>query len=175
MNLQDFIKKHNWRAIDYDGVWGAQCVDLVRQYIKEVLNTVQPPAVGDKGAAHLWDNYLPQHYDRFVNTLWAIPQPGDIVIWNRNAGGGHGHVAIIESANLMSFRAFSQNDPMGSYSHLKTYYYKNVIGWLRVKKTAPPPPPPMTDDIRINNIRTVINDPGTATDKIKKIKQIVND
>ena len=175
MTLQDFIKKYNWRAIDYDGVWGAQCVDLVRQYIKEVLNAVQPPAVGDKGAAHLWDNYLPQHYDRFVNTLWAIPQPGDIVIWNRNTGGGHGHVAIIESASLMSFRAFSQNDPMGSYSHLRTYYYKNVIGWLRAKKTTPPPPPENPDDVKFNKIMALRDVPGSNTEKLQKIEKIIHE
>jgi hypothetical protein len=30
MLLEDFVKKYNKKKVDFDGVYGAQCVDLFR-------------------------------------------------------------------------------------------------------------------------------------------------
>lgn len=43
---EQFIKAHNGKAADYDGVAGAQCVDLTKFYLKEVFG-IEPGAWGD--------------------------------------------------------------------------------------------------------------------------------
>ncbi len=37
MTLDEFVKKYLGKKVDYDGQYGAQCVDLFRQYCKDVL------------------------------------------------------------------------------------------------------------------------------------------
>ena len=37
MELSDFVRKYDGCKVDFDGVYGAQCVDLFRQYAKECL------------------------------------------------------------------------------------------------------------------------------------------
>ena len=36
MTLDEFVKEYEGKKIDYDGSYGAQCVDLVRLYIQLV-------------------------------------------------------------------------------------------------------------------------------------------
>ena len=38
MTLSEFVKKYDGKQVDFDGVFGSQCTDLFRQYVKEVLN-----------------------------------------------------------------------------------------------------------------------------------------
>lgn len=172
MTLSDFIGINNGRKLDYDKFYGAQCVDLYRFYLKDVLRVPQSPAV--KGAADLWVNYRSQDFLRIPNTPLGIPQPGDVMIWNRNTGAGAGHVAIVKSASLMWFDAFSQNDPAGSVSHVKRYTYRNVYGWLRPRKGASPAAVVKGDDILLSDIRAVVNGSvGSPSDRIKQIREIL--
>ena len=43
MTLTQFIKKYLGTKVDFDGKYGAQCVDLYRQYCAEVLGVPQSP------------------------------------------------------------------------------------------------------------------------------------
>ena len=36
MTLTHFVKKYNGKKVYFDGAFGAQCVDLFRQYNKEI-------------------------------------------------------------------------------------------------------------------------------------------
>ena len=51
MTLDEFVEKYNGKKIDYDGHYGAQCVDVFRQYCKDVLAI--PHTGGVVGAAEL--------------------------------------------------------------------------------------------------------------------------
>lgn len=131
MTLDQFITKYNGKGIDSDGSYGNQCVDLYRQYIKEVLGYPQSPGVS--GAKDIWSSYLPDYFTRIANTPEGIPQEGDIMIWG-STYGPYGHVAVVKSATLNTFTCFSQNDPTGALCGLKTYRtYKPVLGWLHPK------------------------------------------
>lgn len=132
MTIQEFFDKYNGKGIDFDGAFGNQCVDLYRQYAKEVAEAPQSPPV--RGAADIWDTYLSKHFERVKNTPTGVPQKGDIVIWNKKSGGGYGHVAIFSQGNTKSFTSFDQNWPVGSVCHFEGHYYTNVLGWLRPKK-----------------------------------------
>jgi hypothetical protein len=132
MKFDDFIKKYTNKPIDFDGAWGNQCVDLYRMYVQEVLGFPQSPSV--TGAADIWTSYLPEYYDKVSNTPNGVPQKGDVVIWNKKAGGGYGHVAIFIEGSVDKFTSFDQNYPTGSYCHQQEHTYTNVYGWLRPKQ-----------------------------------------
>lgn len=171
MTLQDFTGANNGKKLDWDGYYGAQCVDLYRFYLRDVLGVPQGAAV--KGAADLWNTYRTQDFERIPNTPLGIPQPGDVMIWNRNVGAGYGHVAIVTSASLMWFEAFSQNDPAGSASHIKRYTYKNVYGWLRPRKAVPAPK--LNDSQIMDRVRQIATDSTSPTDQKLKIRALVNE
>ena len=132
MTSQEFFDKYNGKYIDYDGYYGYQCVDLYRQFVKEVYGCQQSPPIS--GAAKVWDTYNKDFFTRISNGPVNYPNRGDIVIWNTKAGGGYGHIAIAMDAASMSFNSFDQNWPTGSRCHKQPHNYTNVLGWLTPKK-----------------------------------------
>jgi len=140
MTFDDFIKKYNGKGINFDGAYGNQCVDLYRQYVKEVLKVPQSPSVS--AAKHIWTTYLTKYFNRYTNTITAVPKKGDIIIWGDKIGS-YGHVGVYISGNVFSFTSFDQNWPEAygkGVSHKQSHSYKGVLGWLRLKPTAPPDP-----------------------------------
>lgn len=128
MNTQEFFNKYNNKYIDFDGFYGNQCMDLYRQYVKEVLNIPQSPPV--IGAADVWVTYLKDKFTAIKNTPAGVPKFGDIVVW-ANTLNGYGHIGICQSASVWNFTSFDQNFPVGSPCHLQKHNYKHIIGWLR--------------------------------------------
>jgi hypothetical protein len=133
MTLDEFVKKNKGEKLDFDDAFGAQCMDLYRFYVRDVLVLPQSPPV--IGAKNVWDTYLKQYYTRVRNTLSAIPEKGDIVIWGERYGK-FGHIAVILEADLRKFIAFSQNDPLGKPCIIKEYRYDRILGWLHPKAEA---------------------------------------
>lgn len=136
MTLSQFVTKWLGNKADFDGSYGGQCVDLFRFYVKEVLNLPQPKSV--VGAADFWTNYssdpaLFNNFTKIANTPEFIPQPGDVMLWTRRAGGGFGHVAIVLSADVNSFTSLDQNWPTLSLVTKTKHDYINVYGVLRAK------------------------------------------
>ena len=134
----EFIKKHVGKAMDFDGVAGSQCVDLIKYYLKEVFN-IYPGAWGD---AHCYyDNYnnitaLKNNFIRIANTPDFVPRKGDIVVWSPNlSSGGWGHVAIATGeGNKTYFYSYDQNWT-GNHDVCKMvkHNYNCVYGVLRPK------------------------------------------
>lgn len=118
--------------LDWDGVYGGQCVDLYRYYADEVLGFPQSCPVG--GAADIWHTADPKYYNFIDNDPYAVPKRGDIVIWNRNVGGGYGHVAIFLEGDVNSFNSLDQNWPTWNEVTITFHNYNNIIGWLRPKE-----------------------------------------
>ena len=73
-------------SIDFDGAYGAQCVDLLKAYYDYLGVGAQHGNAQDYRS-----NYLPQGWQRIEG---ADPLPGDILIY---VGGTYGHVAVYES------------------------------------------------------------------------------
>lgn len=132
MTLQGFVDKYLGKKVDWDNFYGGQCVDLYRQYVHEVLGYPQSPPV--RGAANIWDTVDTKYYEKINNDPDAVPEPGDIVIWNTNAGGGYGHVAIFLDGDVNSFTSLDQNWPTLSKVTKTKHNYSNIIGWLRPKE-----------------------------------------
>lgn len=132
ITADQFFVKYNLKYIDYDGYYGYQCMDLYRQFVKEVYGCQQSPPV--RGAANVWTTYNSTFFDRIPNGPVNYPQKGDIIIWDTRAGGGFGHIAIAMDARSYDFNSFDQNWPVGSRCHKQPHNYKYVLGWLTPKK-----------------------------------------
>lgn len=130
MTLQEFKNKYNGKAIDYDGAYGNQCVDLMNQYCVEVLGIQNPIQVlGGSTAYEIYQNYNGSQFIKTLNTPTGVPQAGDIVFWDTTIGSA-GHVAIFVSGDQNNFTSFDQNWPVGSLCHEQVHNYNGVVGWL---------------------------------------------
>lgn len=166
ITFDQFITKWLNKKIDWDGAFGAQCVDLYRQYVFEVIGCPQSPPVD--GAAAIWTTYLSTYFTRIANTPDGIPVKGDIMIWNRNVGYGYGHVGVFTSGDVMSFTSLDQNWSIVA-THYQRHDYANVLGWLHPKTISPP----MTDRQALTNIKTHIYGQGDDSTVRTRVKEIL--
>lgn len=146
MTIEHFIEKYNKTKIDFDDFYGGQCVDLFRQYCYEVLNIPQAyPTISDpgkgRGACDFWLGFdssqqLKDNFTQIKNDADFKPIRGDVMIWNRRAGGGHGHIAVCtgNDTDLTKFESFDQNWSKLSFCELVSHSYTNVYGVLRPKQ-----------------------------------------
>ena len=89
------------KSLDYDGKYGAQCVDLIAYYYK-YLGTSTP---GGNGVDYSW-NRLPSGWSRIKYSSGVKPQAGDIAVWNN---GTYGHVGIVTNVYSSGFDTIEQN------------------------------------------------------------------
>lgn len=99
MKLDAFIKKYLGRAVDYDGTAGAQCVDLIKMYLKYVLG-ITPKSIGNAHA--YFDNFslhsfLNKNFVKIKNSPNFVPMKGDVCVWSKKMNK-YGHVAIATGA-----------------------------------------------------------------------------
>lgn len=135
MKFHEFITENIRKKVDYDGAFGAQCVDLFRQYCKDVLDiSVHTGAVeGAKDLIERWD-YLPierTYFNRLART--ATPITGDIVVYGATDKNRYGHVAIfISELNgkqyVLEQDGFKQDGVKVGYREKR-----DIIGYLRRK------------------------------------------
>lgn len=133
MTLDEFVKKYEGKQIDFDKAFGSQCVDLFRQYSKEVLN-IKEHTGAVEGAKDLYLNFssMPKMFEYFQKVF--TPHKGDIVVFNKSEKNKYGHVAIVLYATNKSLVVFEQdgfNQSKGSYINI--WNYNKVLGFLRRK------------------------------------------
>jgi hypothetical protein len=135
MTFQDFLEKYNGKYIDFDGYYGAQCMDLEHQYCLEVLGIGDHTVLAAPSAKEVYNNFPTvkgnELFEQIGNTPTNTPQEGDIMFWG---SGTWGHVAVFVEGDANSFRSFDQNYPTGSPCHIQNHInYTGVLGWLRFK------------------------------------------
>ena len=136
MNFDEFVKKYNGQAIDYDGGFGVQCVDLIKLYAEKVLGL----KFGAFGNAHAYyDNFenikmLKDNFIKIKNTPDFVPQKGDIIIWNTRRGNGAGHIALCNGIGTKNyFCSYDMNWNGVKAMQLIKHTYSNVLGVIRFK------------------------------------------
>ena len=125
------------KFLDYDKVYGAQCVDLVHYYYAYFGKASYATGNG----CDFVNNKLPDGWTRIKNTADFVPQPGDIAVWGKELSQ-YGHVAIILSADAHSFVSMDQNWPRGSACKKVTHNYNKFWGVIRPNFSEPPSDPP---------------------------------
>lgn len=136
MKFHEFINKYINRKIDFDNAYGAQCVDVFRQYCKDVLNIPHTGAV--EGAKDLFLNYdklpLEVKYFNKIKSSYISPRYGDVIVWGDTKSNRYGHVAIIIS-NIGNKKVlvFEQDGFKQDGAKLSVRTIANCIGILRFK------------------------------------------
>ncbi|KOR13927.1 autolysin [Staphylococcus carnosus] len=105
-----YVKSQEGKGWDFDKVYGYQCFDSVNYYWYQLFGhglkgagAADIPNVNDfKGEATVYNN-----------TTSFKAEEGDVVVFNRNYGGGYGHVAVVTKGNYdgkyMKFQSLDQN------------------------------------------------------------------
>ena len=139
MNYDEFIKKHNGVAVDYDGAAGRQCVDLATAYFNEVFGSGIKNFWYD--AHHFWDlfdknTWLKANFTKVKNTPSFVPKKGDVAIWSGTLNGGWGHIAICTGeGNTSYFYSYDQNWSGKACTKVK-HTYDHIAGFLRPKNQS---------------------------------------
>lgn len=133
MTLKRFICTYINKKIDYKdntfkGDNSFQCVDLYRQYCKDVLGIPQTPALGvEGGAKDIWEKHgvLKQSEDSFA--------VGDILIYDKTPTNKYGHVCILVSLlDTDTFIVFEQNGFEQTGAKLTVRNNTNLLGSLYI-------------------------------------------
>lgn len=127
MTLTQFIKKYLGTKVDFDGQFGAQCVDLYRQYVADVLGVPQSPAI--EGAKDIIEK--PGSLSVTRDSALADYSRGDVLIWGASKTNKYGHVAILVSVyNTKYFIVLEQDGFKQDGVKLAFRSRENLLGCL---------------------------------------------
>ena len=153
MTYEEFEKKYLGVAVDFDGVAGVQCVDLVDQYLKDCFGI---EGVWCNGAKDLYNNFgsypsLKAAFDRVPNTPDLVVREGDIVIWG---GGSWGHTGIGNGQGNVDWFVTLEENTLGQHEptqFVKHWFANDIanpcLGVLRPKKTPGGSAKPMDAEV----------------------------
>ena len=138
MCLDEYINKYNGKKIDFDGAYGAQCVDLFRHYSKEYLaipeHTGSCSTTG--GAKDLYIDYpkmpLEKKYFERISPKKGI-FAGDVAIWDSTPTNKYGHVAIVLGTLNNHLIVFEQDGFKQNGAKIALRSKNNLLGVLRRK------------------------------------------
>ena len=138
MELEEFVKKYNGKLVDYDKVFGPQCVDLFRQACPDLYGI--PEHTGScstsGGAKDLYLDYnkMPlekKYFNRIPKSKGFIP--GDAVIWDKTDKNEYGHVAIYLGKLNNCLIVFEQDGFKKDGAKINLRSRDNLLGALRKK------------------------------------------
>lgn len=154
----EWIKGKIDTAVDYDGAYGVQCVDLVNWYISTLGHRL-----GSIGYAYNLHRYteaqlgLPSWgWARYGNS--ETPKPGDIVVFDAYAYGAYstGHCGLIYAVDAnkyyyVDYNGTNHNDS-GKSRDKGLHEFSSVI---RPDFPSSPPPAPVGSDMQAPFTRTI--------------------
>jgi len=144
MTLEKFVEKYEGKPVDYDKAFGAQCVDLVRQYFQDVWELPKQPE-GVIGA----QDFFYKHESRKIQrelcecvpfTGMIRPPAGSVVILKGTSTNQYGHIGICTGTDKAGMYIFEQDGianekalaagrpQIGAY--IKHWNYDRLLGWL---------------------------------------------
>ena len=135
MTLEEFVKVYNGRQVDYDGVYGPQCVDLFRQYVWDVLGIKEHTGScsSSGGAKDLFLDYhkMPIEKKYFIRSASKTCKAGDVLIWNESLTNKYGHIAICLGVISNSYIVFEQDGFLKDGAKINIRGRENLLGYLR--------------------------------------------
>src|SRR5258706_14003284 len=130
MTYDEFVIKWTGKPVDFDGIYPNQCMDLMHQYVYDVLGITDKAVLAAPNAYQAYTNNFPQYFEKIDNTPTGVPQKGDIIFFGQ-AVGPSGHVCIFKDGNVSTFNSFDANWPVGTLPHIQSHNYNGCLGWLR--------------------------------------------
>ena len=125
MTLKRFVVTYLGKKVDFDGAFGYQCVDLFRQYCKDVLGIKQTPSVD--GAKDIINN------PGDLKVSKGAYAPGDVLVYDGTKSNPYGHVCILVSLlDSDTFIVFEQNGFEQTGAKLTVRDKANLLGGLYV-------------------------------------------
>jgi hypothetical protein len=119
-----------------------QCVQFIRFCLRDYWGVPQWPA--RPGAADFWDAWETEtamrlYWERLPNTPDLVPRHGDICVWNKNKGGGYGHIGVVygNASTVKMLVCLEQNWKPLKVS-IVTHNYNDVLGFFRRKEPGAP-------------------------------------
>jgi len=135
VSYTQFVTARLGKKVDYDGVFQYQCVDLIKQYIKDL--TGHEPWVFGGAAAVGYDTGSPfvgiQTWVKIPRSEGVMPRQGDVIFWWPSTGNSYGHVAIVDSIAWSKVTVIEQNGvgggngEWGNAIRRKAYMLKNTL------------------------------------------------
>lgn len=125
----DFVNKYKNRAWDYDGAYGAQCVDLFNYFNRDVVKAGFIPV---SYAYQLYAKAPTSKYQKLGPK--ATPRKGDVAVYNSGVSRyGTGHVAIVlKVVNGSTLQVIDQNW-VGPKATIHNIGKGSLTGYLRPK------------------------------------------
>ena len=142
MTYQQFKAKWIGRRVDFDGIYGYQCVDLIKQYLSDVKG-IKAGYWGN--AIDYWYNTNPAVLKEFDRLSTNQARQGDIVILKGINGNPYGHIGIADgSSGILTVTILEQNGATGNGSGLggdairtRAVPLWRVVGLLRPRAAKP--------------------------------------
>lgn len=137
MALTEFSNKWiSLKRVDYDKIFGYQCVDLIKQYLHELYG-LNPGGWGD--AKDYWEHTNPAILTKFSKQQPPV-KPGDIVVVKPTRQFPKGHIGIAVFVTPSTVGLLEQNGGSGSGNGLgtnairiRTINNNEIYGLLRPK------------------------------------------
>lgn len=129
MTYESFKAKYINKRVDYDKVYGYQCVDLVKQYLHDVF-AMRPKAWGN--AIDYWYNTNPEILKKFDKLSTSSARKGDIVIFKGVNGNPYGHIGVADShAGRFTVATLEQNGSTGNGSGVRNdaIRVRSIVKW----------------------------------------------
>ena len=147
---QAFINQYNGSVVDYDGVYGAQCVDAFKIFCAWLGVAVRATKTG-------WADGYWYYRDEFKSVVEFITDPnafeaGDWLIWAHGSSCPSSHIGMYVSSNGKGYgNIFSENQ--GGNSGFRTVKLKlDVLGGFRFKKLEKEPVVTPTKNVKATGV-----------------------
>ena len=125
-----FVNRWNGSYADYDGAYGAQCVDLFNYYNRDV---VKAPRIAVNYAAQLFGAAPSSHYEKL--SPGVTPRKGDVAVWGTSwPYTSAGHVAIVLGDQGGNMSVLSQNT---GAAKIMSITKAHLSGYLRPRNLGP--------------------------------------
>lgn len=142
MSYTSFKTKWLGRRVDYDGVYGYQCVDLIKQYLAEEFG-LKPGAWGN--AIDYWYHTNSNILTKLDRLSTSSAKRGDIVVLKGINGNPYGHIGVADGdSGIINVTILEQNGSTGGGSgtggdaiRTRAVPRWRVVGVLRPKTYKP--------------------------------------
>lgn len=144
----NWVRSKAGQPLDYDGAYGAQCVDLICFYYK-YLGQTSPGGY----AKEYRTNALPSGWQRLQGVQ---PQKGDILVYNPSAKNEAGHVAIYESDYSTWHQNYSNQQYVVNVTNVRYNNFDNTYWGVIRPDFSSVTPAPTFDNIGADVYRLLI-------------------